>query len=572
MSGQSATPAAKTTDLRRASPPRLLFALLRQRFTGTLQLPQERPEPGPRTVWFEGGMPVFTDWVEPTEALGQVLMRLGMIDAVTLGTALQTMAARGGLLGETLIAMGAISSTQLRAGLVRQCSRKLTHVFSARDGLVRIFATQHSLTTLERVNVLELIRLGVAAHFDEARVSAELGTGLAHPVRATSAFARYREHFRFPIEDGPLLEAIVAGTTLDEQVRRGEPQLRIAQLLYTLWACQMLRIDAPVPRRASDSFAAMASDGSGPSFAAPDAMSSHAGSSFAAGVVASSDSQVDSAVTELGAEVEVEPNRTGPDPEVAAAFEQELREFETRLERNAHAFDLLGLKLDAGRKEIRHAWGELSKAFHPDALQARKLGHLRERVSAVFAALSEAHSILTNAEQREALKVRLERGENPADPNDPTAFARAVFESDMIAKEGDRYLKANRFDRALERYTAALALNPTEDDLKAASAWCTYCLSPRQRKDALSAEKALKEIVAESPNLARAHYFRGLVLRDLGNPGTAIAAFDEAIKHDPRLIDAERQVRAIRLQGGGSTPAKPSPEKKGRGLMGFFKR
>src|SRR5690606_14835541 len=71
--------ASKRVRLEEVSVPRLLFALLRQRFSGTLVLEQPPPHPGRRTVWVRGGMPVFTDWVAPSEVLGQVLQGLRFV-------------------------------------------------------------------------------------------------------------------------------------------------------------------------------------------------------------------------------------------------------------------------------------------------------------------------------------------------------------------------------------------------------------------------------------------------------------------------------------------------------------
>ncbi|MCA9705627.1 MAG: hypothetical protein KDK70_07260 [Myxococcales bacterium] len=80
MSGAAGARASKQVDLAQVSMPRLLFALLHQRFTGTLVLDQPPPHPGPRTIWVRGGMPVYTDWVAPSEVLGQVLVSHRMID------------------------------------------------------------------------------------------------------------------------------------------------------------------------------------------------------------------------------------------------------------------------------------------------------------------------------------------------------------------------------------------------------------------------------------------------------------------------------------------------------------
>ena len=68
-------------DLGQIGLPRLVFALLRERFSGLVTLSQPLPEPGERTIWFQGGMPIFTDWVSPDDRLGQILVETGQLTA-----------------------------------------------------------------------------------------------------------------------------------------------------------------------------------------------------------------------------------------------------------------------------------------------------------------------------------------------------------------------------------------------------------------------------------------------------------------------------------------------------------
>ena len=70
-----------------------------------------------------------------------------------------------------------------------------------------------------------------------------------------------------------------------------------------------------------------------------------------------------------------------------------------------------------------------------------------------------------------------------------------------------------------------------------------------------------------TPNIARAHYFHGLVLKDLGAFEPAIVALTRAVQLDSRLIDAERQARALRI----ARPPRGQPaDDKNRGLRGIF--
>lgn len=589
MAGTEATAgAAKTVSLAQVSPPRLYFALLHQRFSGTLQLDQPAPQQGRRTIWFDGGMPVFTDWVEPTDVLGQVLLELGYIGQDQLFAALEAMAGQGGLLGEVLLSQGSLDPQGLQEGLRKQCFRKLVHTFALRDGEVALAPAQHDLQQLGKINVLELIVIGVGAHYDAQRIGAELGPIVQGTVQATAALTRYRTHFRFRPTDEPILQALLEGSSLQKLTAKNEvSQQRAAQLIYALWACQMLKVGAaaqpspgpaagapspgPRDRKLEPVRAAPAQPTPPPAQARPKAPAPPTAKSATPDPAAPKPTPKPAAAKPAAGPTSDTVKGKKAEPADEAAFVERLQGFEARIEAKAHAFELLDVPLDAGRKELRRIWADLSKDLHPDSLHAKGLGHLRERVSNVFAAMSEAHGILSDKEQRAQLRDKIRRGEDTRDSADATAQARAAFESELIAKEGDRFLKANKFDRALEKFRAALELTPEEHDLQAAAAWCHYNLQNKTRQLMVETDRTLGVILAEAPALARAHFFRGMVQKELGAIDAALTSFETALRHDRRLIDAERQARALRVQRG--QPADTAGDnKKPRGLKGFFSR
>ncbi len=551
MSNESAA-AATVLNFAQVSPPRLLFALLHKRFTGTMEVeqPASGGQPaGMRRVWFSGGMPVFTNWVSGPDVLGQVLLELRKVDEATLMQGLGQMAQqRGGLLGKTLQQLGAIDEAELAEALRFQCARKLSHVFALHDGQATLQSSQHDLANMLGVNVLELMLAAVGRHYDEARVHAEMGAHLSASLRVTAAYSRYQAHFRFRPTDAPLLEALVAGTDFNRLAAAGEGgSRRAAQLVYVLWASQMLytgasaqNVSAPAtPRRPTPK--PQPAPVPAPAPAAP---------------------------------VPAPPPAAAPEARASeAVFVAELEDFEARIADDTNPFALLGLQFTAGRKELRAVWSDLSRRMHPDALQAKGWDHLRERVNDVFAALSEANTTLSNKEERQRIAEALERGEDVSASADAEAvnLARAAFESEVVARDADRYLKANKFERANAEFKRALELTPDEPDYQAAAIWCEYNLSEKARGDATRAEKLLGAVLTEAPNLARAQMWRGHILRDLGATGAAIICYERALKSDPRLINAERYLRALKVARGQSPDGKKR-EKKKTGLRGLFSK
>ena len=540
--GETTTPAAsaapgapEVVDLRALGLPRVVFALLRARFSGLLMLPQVGPEPGERTVWFQGGMPIFTDWVSPEDSLGQILVETGQLseeerDRATLALdSLPPTTARERF-GHYLIRRRLLTTAQLRKALRIQCARKLVHCFAVRRGEARVIgseaseaseADEHTLGA--QVNALELIFGGVTKHYDLGRIALEMARLFEAPLRVRSSFERYRTHFHFTPGDEAVIAAFTPSATIAEAVARcGQSRLRVAQIAYTLWACQMLK------------GAQAARDTSGAQAVPVAAKPASRKASIGAGTV--------------------EPGRL-------ADFAAELARLETAVAGGAHAFELMGVPLTAGRGEVRQAWHGLSRRFHPDALAHQELGHLRERSAAVFASLNEAYQILSDTRQREELASLVQSGGRPSARNTPAPTTQAILESEAIAREADKLLRAGNFERALERYRKASELSPEDLELQAATAWCEYQRSADKAPLRGPTEVTLRSVLASQPRCARAHYFLGLLYTHASDDQAALSAFTSALAIEPEMLDAKRQIHAIELRK--STPPAEDPRRSG---------
>ncbi len=564
--------------------PRLYFALLRQRFTGTLTLTQREPA-GARSVWFRGGMPVFTDWQSDPDRLGELLVRVGLLDAAGLERALTAHASGNGLLGEILVGLELISDAVRIDALRDQCARKLVHGF-ARDSLgpeVTVNASEHDegkADGLAQINVLALLLRGVSEHFDDQRIRAELGSALAGDLVTTPAMPKYERQFGFEPGDAPILSALARGVTMSRLLTPSIDPTRARQIVYTLWAAQMLRVgDDAVQAIAKGATAAAAAQKLGVTIGMQSQMASSRPRAKpttgqpAPKPAASKPEPKPSAATRSAATRSAAP--PAPEPEPADdGFEAGLVALEAKIADEAHAFALFGLELDAERKQIRAVWAELSKAYHPDALEGAGRSGLRERVERVFAALSEAYGVLSDKTQREQLREALSAsGGTLKAGEDTAAVVRNAFEAELIARDADKLLKAREWARAAELFGRAHALSPKDSDIEAALLYAEFRRG--DASDAASTITKLAKVVEDTPNCARAYYFKGLVELGVNASSAAKQSFATAHELDPRNIDAERQLRAIKLRERGSSASKSESKddkKRGFGLRGLFKK
>lgn len=566
------------------SVPRLLFGLLRQRFTGIMHVDQPGPsEQVPRRVWFRGGMPVFTDWALQTAVLGELLLSRGAVDTAQLQSALMVLADPNDtrLLGQILLEEGVIDQTTLTATLRQQCAHKLEALFAVgQDGSAEVVleAVAHNVGKsdgLAQVNVLALLLHGIDSQYPVPRIEEEMGAALQGDLVATAAFPRYQAQFGFRPTDARILEALCRGGRLESIVGPGAPRDRTLALVYALWASQMLRTGEDAARAIAQGATAQAA-----AIPAPGQKTkpSPAKAKATPSKVAPAP-PVEPKPKPKPARVETKPappppkpaakpkappppKAAKPDPapsEPADAFEAELEVLEDKVKADAHAFNLFGVELDADRKTVRAAWNELSQRFHPDALEGMGRSALRGRVEPVFAALSEAYSTLSNKEEREQLRLVLEAGGTGKSTEDASRVVRNAVEAEMIARDGDKLLKKGGYDRALEAYRRALELSPEDSDVQAALQWCLYQLSDKKAQAANLALANLATVIEAAPKCARAHYYRGMVLMGMNNEALAKAAFHAALEADKRFVDAERQIRAIRLRKKGDK-AKPDTQ------------
>lgn len=97
--------------------------------------------------------------------------------------------------------------------------------------------------------------------------------------------------------------------------------------------------------------------------------------------------QVDAALAE---EVDLEPER-----------KKEIIELERSLDTLDH-FAVLGVKPGASAADVKTAYYNASRRFHPDRYFGKNLGSFRARMERIFRRLTDAHNVLTQPDKREA--------------------------------------------------------------------------------------------------------------------------------------------------------------------------
>ena len=233
---------------------------------------------------------------------------------------------------------------------------------------------------------------------------------------------------------------------------------------------------------------------------------------------------------------------------------------------SADHYTVLGLKPGAALEEIRAAYFEASRVFHPDRYFGKKLGSFQGRLERVFKRLAEAHATLTDDARRDAyfkanprLRVAAAAAAAAAAPvRPPTSEQDAARKAERRARlarhpylargaqaktlvdEAQNQLRSGSPERALGLLHKAAQLDPRQQSAAAV-------------RDAAQAQRNAERAAAE---LERAHQALAL-----GDAATAAGAYRSALDLDPTSHPAALEGARALLRLGEPSQARPLAQK-----------
>ena len=195
-------------------------------------------------------------------------------------------------------------------------------------------------------------------------------------------------------------------------------------------------------------------------------------------------------------------------------------------------YEILGIKRDAKREEIRKAYLELCKRFHPDKF--RKLGKAEyEKALKQFTLINEAFNILYDPVKREEYDKKLREGKiYTVYETSFKAQALSVF------KMGKEELEKGNYGRAIQYLRTAVKLNPEEYLFKGYLAFA-YLKDGRKKEEILH----LLMKVYSSKSIIKnweALYISSKVFHEMGEEQKAMELIEIARKLNPSSFKIKR--------------------------------
>lgn len=476
--------------------PRLLMSLYRQRATGELVLRTPEME---KKVFFKKGQAIFASSTVPDDRLGEMLVKAGKINMEQYDRSVELLKKTGKRQGAILVESGFISPKDLFWGVKYQV-REIIYSLFALDRGVYEFAegpTSNEIITL-RMSMGNLIYEGVKRMEDWTRIRRELPPAGACLKLSDDPVSLFQE-VEFSQKDRKILSLVDGVRTIKKVIEDSWlNSFEAMKILYTMWVI---------------------------------------------GIV------TEKKVPEEGVPVEeifVEK------PEADETLLRRINELYGKIGASGPE-EVLGVGAGAGLEEIKKSYFRLAREFHPDRLFDSDDQALKDKLSAVFDAVTDAYNalkeeVVLRREEEEDIffKGLLDEDAGPAGAQQTgPETGRAPALAEQKYRQGIAALKENDASGAAAALREAVKLAPGNSEY-----WSALALALSRTKGGFrEAEYALRGAINLRPG--KAEYYANLGLLYLSAKRTAEAKnqFKKALLLDPANLKARK---ALRQAGMGS--------------------
>jgi curved DNA-binding protein CbpA len=208
--------------------------------------------------------------------------------------------------------------------------------------------------------------------------------------------------------------------------------------------------------------------------------------------------------------------------------------------RDADHFAALGVKQEATPAQIKVAYFQLAKVYHPDAIPADASAEVKKLCHDVFAKVSEAWSVLGEDAARAAYLEKLRTG------GTAEVDVAKIFEAENLFQTGTMFVKARNYAEGLKKFTEAIAFNADEPEFGMWKAWCEFALATDKRKQAAVSASAIEQGLKKNPRCAQGYLFLGQMAKIVGDLSVAEKHLKRGLDVAPEHADLKRELKYLR--------------------------
>lgn len=546
-------------DLEEISYPKLLLNLYRDKRTGILVISSRVK----LKLYVESGIPIYVEGGDFETALGRMLMGSGKISRADHEKAVDVAVKNKRRIGDVLVEMGLVSPHELNSFLELQIKEKIINGFNCLQGKYNFKPESSFVNRMVgyKVNLLQVLYEGVKrfmeipsieeifspkdGHSPEIKLSPDLKVEISG-----ISFSPRESRFIQLLKDGAIND-VLSTTRLSRE--------ETLKLLYFLHLLDLLKVQNQEPR---PEVKEQLADAKGKKQEVAEEVNTSQED-----IITLEEEIVETESKpplEGAGSVRLENFKPSHDEEIKVnKMKKERKEVVTdeilklgSMLSQKNYYELLGVKIDSKKEEIRAAYFSLAKKFHPDTHPDLDKD-IKEKAEDVFGAITAAYQTLSDDERRAQYDSQIKIGNFKE--------AKASYDAEVAYRKGEVLLKSKRFDEAQQEFKNAIDLSPNEATYIGALAWAMFVGAMDKDRVVHDVTKQLQKAVALNPNLPQNYYYIGCVYKYAENESQAEASFLKALKYDPEYIEVKRELRLIQLRRSGKKEDK-GKDKKDKGF------
>ncbi|MCS6885584.1 MAG: DnaJ domain-containing protein [Acidobacteriota bacterium] len=560
----------------------LLSELYRSKLNGVLTLTRGKTQ---KILYLESGSPIFALSNAPEDQLGTLLLKEGRISQEQL--AQFGSASTPTQLAQELVSKKLVPAEYLNEAIKRTVIQIILSIFSWEEG-------EYSLEQKQPARVSANIKL-------QQQTPALIIAGLRSYVTAAKAESLLKDRSMY-LRAVPGMEQVIANAPLepiegfilsglsspasirDAITMTGLPEPEALARIYLLCSAGLLLIEPPPPQ--------------------PRLTTGSLSQQQIRQELQRQQQRTTGSTSQQQVQQELQRQQQPAKPQPAAAqqpkdespekFHQEVKRM-LAFFASADLYEVLGVTRKASEAEIKKAYYQYAKKYHPDKAHSSNVPGLKQDLEKVFAKITEAYEKLKDPEARKKYDEQL-RGKpesvsqaptptaaatapagataSPSPPSSATAApstagakaaaftaqrventaTRTAKTSDVAEanfQQGKQALDRGDLVRAVYLLREAVNINPESKQYKLVLVQALM----RNPKWFREAEEHLNELVKAEPTNAQYHLMLGQMYKQLNMKARATAKFKEVLNIDPINRVAARELKNLSAEAASSEEA-----------------
>lgn len=208
--------------------------------------------------------------------------------------------------------------------------------------------------------------------------------------------------------------------------------------------------------------------------------------------------------------------------------------------KDADHFEVLGVKRGAGAAQIKIAYFQLAKTYHPDAVPTEASPEVKKLSADLFARIGAAWEVLGEEAKRAKYVQELDSG-GAADVD-----VLRILRAEETFQTATLLVKARKYDEALAKLDEAIGLNADEAEFGMWKAWCEFLLAPDKRAQQDASAGAIEAGLRRNPRCAQGYLFLGQMAKICGDVGAAERHLRRGLSAAPEHADLQRELKYLR--------------------------